>query len=187
MYTLDQTTLTLISALGGLMGAIGGTFAAIAAYHSAGIARKSVKLTREAEHAGFVRNVLAVANTVLAESLHVDNLSNKLIQGYETLFAFGNRSGSAGKEGLVGGVKKTKLDTLTPLQEKAREIIDNKNNLRSQSREELMDDLIDLDGCLGQIKRIQEQFDHALLDVERQIQTYRERAITTLPTGVANG
>lgn len=187
MYTLDQTTLTFISALGGFMGAIGGTFAAIAAYHSAGIARKSVNLAREAEHAGYVRNVLAVANTVLAESLHIDNLSNKLIQGYETLFAFGNRSGSAGKEGLIGGVKKTKLDTLAPLQEKAREIIENKNNLRSQSREQLMDDLIDLDGCLAQIKRIQEQFDHASMDVERQIQTCRESAMNIVPTGVANG
>lgn len=181
MYILDQTTLAFISAAGGFMGAIGGTFAAIAAYRSAGIARASFNRAQEAEHAGFERNVLAVANTVLAESIHTEELSNRLIQSYETLFSFGNRSGSAGKEGLIRGVKKATLETLTPLHEKAREIINNKNDLRSRSRDALMDVLIDFDGYFAQIKRLKEQFDHALVDIERQIYTFRERAITSVP------
>jgi len=177
MYVFDQTTVTFISAASGFIAAMGGTLAAIAAYRSAGIARTSVDRAREAEHTGFVRNVLAVANTVLAEAIHADALSNKLIQSYETLFAFGNRSASAGKEGLIGGVKKA-LDTLLPLQEKAREVINNKNNLRSHTKDDMMDVLTDFDECLVQIKRIKEQFNHALVDVARQIQTYEGRMAT---------
>lgn len=180
MFILDQTTVAYITAASGLMAAMGGTFSAIAAYRSAGIARISVDRAREAEHTGCIRNVLAIANTVLAEAILVDFLSSQLIQGYETLFAFGNRSGSAGKEGLIGGVIKTKNDTLIPLQEVARETIENKNNLRTHTSDELMGLLINFEGYIVQINRIKEQFKKVLADVERQILANEEKVTKSI-------
>lgn len=90
---MEQGTLAAISAVTGLIGAAGGLFAAIAAFRSAGTAKDAAKRAQEVDRRGLVRDVATTANNVIAESIRVDDIGNKLRLAYQTLITFSGRSG----------------------------------------------------------------------------------------------
>lgn len=75
--------------------AIGGAFVAYAAFRSARSADESIKRAEELEHRGLFRDVMVSANSIVAETLRIDDLANRLKREYQTLATFsGNTGGS---------------------------------------------------------------------------------------------
>jgi len=85
---MEQSILTAITAVTGIIAALGGLFAAIAAYRSAGAAKEAATHAQAVERRGLVHDVATAINNVVAESKRVDDLGNKLKQAYQTLAVF---------------------------------------------------------------------------------------------------
>lgn len=176
MCELDQNTLSAISAIGGVLGAVGGLFAAFAAFRSAGTAKDAANRAQQVEHRELMRDVVSAAQSVIAESLRIDDISNKLKMGYRTLFTFAGQTGGSRQEVLTAEVEK-KQQGVIPLQQEAMKLLEDKKTLRIKPEEELTDELVKFEGYLIQIRRVKEKLNHDLTEVERDNQTYREKAI----------
>lgn len=173
---MDQNTLTVIAAVTGLVSAVAGAFAAVAAFLSAGTAKDAAKHAERVERRGLLRDVLSVAQNVVAETMRVDDLANQLKQEYRTLATFSGQTGGSRPQLFIADVE-SKQQGIIPLQQEAMKIADKKESLRVSTEEELTNLLTKLDGYLVQTRRVKEKFAHDLESVQRDNQIYREKAI----------
>jgi len=176
MCILDQSTFSVISAAGGILGAAGGLFAAIAAFRSAGTAKDAAKHAQQVEHRTLVRDVIAAAQNVIAEGMRVDDISNKLKRGYRDLFEFAGQSSSSRQIILTEGVEK-KQHGVTPLQQESLKLVEGKKALLEKEEAELTDELVKYEGYVIQVRLVKEELEHDLATVERENQPHREKLI----------
>lgn len=87
---MDQNTASILS----IISALAGLFAAIAAFRSAGIAKDAARHAQEVERRELQRDVISAAQSIIAETMSVDDLAIKLKRGYKELAIFCGRSGS---------------------------------------------------------------------------------------------
>lgn len=179
MCTLDQATLSLISAAGGIIGAVGGLFAAVAAFRSAGTASQAAKNAQQVEHRELVRDVVSVAQSVIAESMRIDDISNKLKSGLRDLAKSRGQFGGKIQKALTEEVEK-KQKSVIPLQQEALKLLEDKKALRERSEEDLTDELVKFEGYQIQIRRVKENLQHDLIEVERDNQAFREKVINSI-------
>ena len=173
---MHEASLSLISAIGGAVAAVGGLFAAIAAFRSAGIAKSAAAHAQQVEHRSLVRDVTAAAQSVIAESLRVDDLSNNLKRACRDLSVFVGQTGGSREKVHIEDVEK-KQGEILPLQKEAMDSLENRESLRAMSYEELTELLIKFEGYLIQIRRIKEKLDQELASVDQQNQLFREKSI----------
>lgn len=173
---MEQGTLAAISAVAGLIGAAGGLFAAIAACRSAGTAKDAAKRAQEVDRRGLVRDVATAANNVVAETIRVDDIGNKLKQAYQTLATFSDQSGGSRLKLFIEEVER-KQNQVVPLQQEALALLEKRETFSNSSEDDLALLLTKLEGYLVQVRRVKEKFVHDLESVERDNQIYRENAI----------
>lgn len=171
---MDEGTLSLISAITGVVAAVGGLFAAIAAFRSAGTAKGAAARAQEVERRSILRDVNAAAQSVIAESFRVDDLSNNLKCAYRDHFVFAGR-GSRDK-GQVEKVERKQRE-VGALQQETMGSLENREALRAMSEEELTGLLTKFEGYLIQVRRVKEKLVQELASVEQQNQLFREKAI----------
>lgn len=177
---MNESTLSLIAAVGGVVAAVGGLFAAIAAFRSAGVAKSAAEHAQEVERRSLLRDVSAAAQSVIAESLRIDDLSNNLKRAYRQLSTFAGQTGGSRENLHIEEVEKKQRD-VGPLQQKGREFLENHEALRSMSEENLTESLTQFEGYLTQIRRVKEKLSQDLASVEQQNQLFREKAIKGAP------
>ena len=158
------------------MGAFGGFFAAVAAFWSAGTAKRSAEHALAVEKRSQVRDLASIANSVIAETMRVDDIADKLKTAYETLGVFAGATGGSRITMHVEAVK-SKQREMRPMQEKARDYAENWQSHRNFSEEELTSHLAEIEGSLIQVRRIKEKLLQELESVEEQNKTYRDKAI----------
>jgi len=141
---MDQDTLTVIAAVTGLVSAVAGGFAALAAFLSAGTAKDAARHAETVERRGLIRDVLSVAQNVVAETIRVDDLANQLKQEYRTLATFSGNNGGRRPQLFIADVE-SKHQGINPLQQEALKITDEKDSLRASTEEELTNLLTKLD------------------------------------------
>jgi len=173
---MDPGTLAAISAVTGLVGAAGGLFAAVAAFRSAGTAKDAANRAQEVDRRGLVRDVATVANNVIAETIRVDDIGNKLKQAHQTLATFSGQSGGSRPKLFIDDVQKKQREVV-PLQQEALALLEKRETFSNSNEDELAQLLAKMEGYLVQIRRVKEKFIHDLESVERDNQMYREKAI----------
>ena len=163
---MEQSTLAAIAAVTGFVGALGGLFAAIAAYRSADAAKEAARQTHEVERRGLVRDIAIAANNVIAETMRVDDLGNKLKQAYQTLATLSYQTGGSEPKLHIEEVER-KQKGIVPLQQEALNLIEQFEFLRKSPEDELVKLLTKMEGYLVHARRVKEKFDHDLESVER--------------------
>ncbi|HHJ16273.1 MAG TPA: hypothetical protein ENJ80_06205 [Gammaproteobacteria bacterium] len=177
---MDQGTLSMISAVGGVVAAFGGLFAALAAFRSAGIAKNAADRAQEVERRSLIRDVTASAQAVIAESLRVDDLSNNLKREYKDLSIFSGGVGGSREKVHVDAVEEKQRGVMS-LQQEALSTLENGEALRGMSEETLSGLLAKYEGYLIQIRRVKEKLLLELGSVEKQNYLFREKAIKGSP------
>ncbi len=173
---IEQSTLSLISAVGGLVAAIGGLVAAAAAFRSAGTARDAANRAQQTERRALLRDVLMAAHNVIAETMRVDDLGNKLKGEYRSLAIFAGQLGGS-REKLHTNMVEEKQRGLQPLQQEALKTIEDQASWKDLPEDELTNLLTRLSSHLIQIRRVKEKFLQDLNSVEGENRTYRESAM----------
>jgi hypothetical protein len=174
---VEQGKLAAISAVMGLIGAAGGLFAAIAAFRSAGTAREASKRAQEVDRRGLVRDVATTANNVIAETIRVDDVGNKLKREYQALATFSGQSGGSRSKLVIEEVER-KQEGVVPLQQEAHAILERREIFSNSSEDDLALLLTKLEGHVVQIRRVKEKLLHDLDSVEKDNRRYREKAMT---------
>jgi hypothetical protein len=171
---VEQSTLSLIPAVTGVLAAIGGLFAAIAAFRSAGIAKTAADRAEKVERRALLRDVITSLQNVSTETMRVDDLANNLKRSYGDLFTFaGDRSRSKPK---IEEVEKLQ-GKITVFQQEAMKSLEDQKALRGLSEEQLAELLTKYDGYLQHIKGLKEKFTFELESTEQPNRIYREKAI----------
>ena len=85
-----------------------GPFSALAAFVSAAIAYQANRNVAKSDRVRQVREVSLLANKVVAATIHIDDLSNELEMGYQTLFMFAGQGGSSRLKLYVDEVERSK-------------------------------------------------------------------------------
>ena len=70
-----------------------GPFSALVAFVSAAIAYQANRNVVKSDRVRQVREVLLLANKVVAATIHIDDLASELKMGYQTLFTFAGQGG----------------------------------------------------------------------------------------------
>ncbi|MCP4487634.1 MAG: hypothetical protein GY820_10015 [Gammaproteobacteria bacterium] len=175
---IDQNTISALTAVASLIGALGGLFAAIAAFRSAGTAKASAAQALAVEKRSQVRDLSNLSNSVLAETMRVDDIANKLKTAYQTLAVFAGASGGS-RIKLHTDAVETKQREIGPIQDRAREYAENWQQNRKLGEEELTTHLAEIEGYLIQVRRVKEKLLQELESVEEQNKTYRDKAINS--------
>lgn len=173
---MEQSTLSLISAVSGLVAAAGGLFAAVAAFRSAGTAKEAANRAQHTERRALLRDILMAAQSIIAETMRVDDLGNKLKSEYRSLAIFAGQLGGS-KQKLHTDMVEQKQQGTFPLQQEALKIIEDQTSWETLSENELTSLLTKLGGYLIQIKRVKANFTQELNSVESENRTFRENAI----------
>lgn len=180
MYAMDQNTLSIIAAVGGVVAAFGGLFAAIAAFRSAGVAKISAVRAQEIERRSLIREVATSAQAVIAESLRIDDLSNNLKREYKDLSIFSGGTGGSREKVHFDAVEEKQKGVIS-LQQDALSTLEDGEMLRGMTEEALSGLLTKYEGYLIQIRRVKEKLVLELGSVEQQNHLFREKAIKGSP------
>ncbi len=151
-----------------------GPFSALAAFVSAAIAYQANRNVAKSDRVRQVREVSLLANKVVAATIHIDDLSNELEMGYQTLFMFAGQGGSSRLKLYVDEVEK-KQTAIGPMQQAARSVLD--NDPQKLSDEQITDRLLEFEGNLAHLDRVREKFHHDLASIESQNQRRRARRV----------
>jgi len=169
---MEQNVLSFIAVVTGLIGAIAGLYAAFTAYRSAGMAKSAAKHAQETDRRGLAREVSSITNKIVAESVRVDDIANKLKQSYRALAVFNGQTNGSRPELFIESVADQQKH-IVPLQQEAIDLLDKRDVFRKFSEEELTQLLLKIEGNLLHIRRVKEKFMLDLESVERDIQTFR--------------
>ena len=174
---IGQETLSLASAIGGLIGALGGFFAAFAAFRSAGTAKTAVRQAAESEQRRLFGLVVETAQKVVTEHMRVAELAQRLKREYRDLFTFAGQSGGTRLKVYLDGIEKTEKE-VTALERNASEWLLDAKTRKDIPEDEVAELLFRFNGDLGRLRVAKEGFKEDLASVETQNRAYRERALS---------
>ena len=152
-----------------------GPFSALAAFVSAAIAYQANRNVAKSDRVRQVREVSLLANKVVAATIHIDDLSNELKMGYQTLFTFAGQGGGSSRLKLYVDEVEKKQTAIGPMQQAAWSVLD--NDPQKLSDEQITDRLLEFEGNLAHLDRVREKFHHDLASIESQNQLYRQAVI----------
>jgi hypothetical protein len=148
---------------------------ALAAAVSAGIAYWSNKDAAKRDRENRVREVSLLANRVVAATVRVDDLANKLKLAYQTLFTFAGQGAGGSRLKLYTDEIEKKQKGIGPMQTAARGVLD--NGVAKLSDEKISEWMLEFDGNIAHLERVREKFHVDLASVESQNGTFREKAL----------
>ena len=126
-----------------------GPFSALAAFVSAAIAYQANWNVAKSDRVRQVREVSLLANKVVAATIHIDDLSNELKMGYQTLFTFAGQGGGGSRLKLYVDEVEKKQTAIGPMQQAARSVLD--NDPQKLSDEQITDSLLEFEGNLAHL------------------------------------
>lgn len=147
------------SDISSLIAATGGLVAAIAAGISAYVAKQSADRAASIDRRSQMREAVTLANSIVADTIRVDDLANKLKRLYRDGAMLAGQSGGSRSKLAIGEVEK-KQASIGPIQESTREVVENWRALESKGDSEFTELLAELDGNFVQVKRVKEKFLH---------------------------
>lgn len=174
-----QETLVLLPVIGGLVAAAGGVWAARAAHRSAVTAQEAARHAEKVDRRGLLRDVCVTAHRVVAESLQIGSLLEELKTEYRMLASSVGESGSSREKLLIQRAEGQQKE-ISPLQEEARRLIQERAQLGTASEERLTELLSKFDGYLVQVLRIKDSLDRQLAATAGDNRIHRERRIKAL-------
>lgn len=176
MSAAPTETWAIASAIAGIVSAIGGAFAAYAAFRSARSADDSTKRSEELERRGLFRDVMAAANNIVAETLRIDDLGNRLKREYQSLAAFSGNTGGSRVKLYIEEVERKQTE-IGPIQQQARAALEDMERLRNAPEQVLVEQLTSFEGRLIQVRRMKDKIAYELAAIEKDNLIYREKAI----------
>lgn len=176
---MSQETISLISAIAGLIAAIGGLWAARAAQRSAVTAQEAARHVQSVERRGVLRDLIAAAHGVIAESIQVNSLVEEVGSEIRTLAIYtGNLGGSSEK--LVIEKAETKRSEILPLQEEAQKLVEGHALLTDASEEDLTQALIKFEGYVVRVRRVKDDLEREVVQLTSQNRVHYENRINAL-------
>ena len=118
-----------------------------------------------------VREVSRVANKVVETTIYVDDLSDKLIGGYNALFRQANAGGGSAYKLAIGEVEKEK-EAIGPMRQAAQAVLD--EGPQKLADEQITERLLALEGYQVHLDRVRHKFDRDLASVEARIRSYQK-------------
>ena len=119
---------------------------------------------------------MSCASNIVAETLRIDDLGNRLRSEYQTLAVFSGNVGGSRVKLYIDEVER-KQSECGPTQQQARAVLEDTERLRIAQERELVDLLAKFDGLLIQVRRIKEKLTYDLGAVEKDNLIFREKAI----------
>lgn len=177
---MDQITLAMISAIGGLIGAFGAAFAAFAAFRSAGVAKTAVDQASKSEKKRNFSNAVQAAQRVVAEHSRVIEMGGRLKGQYQTLFTFAGGTGSSRLQFYLGRIEDTEAEIAT-FEQSAAQWLSTAMGQINDPPEIVENKLYEFSGYLARLEALKEGFREEMVDLEKQNQTYREQALSRIP------
>ncbi len=173
---MTPETLSVVTAIGGLVAAVGGLFAAFAAFRPAGFARAPVEQRTELERRQFIRLVAEAAQKVETEYMRVTAVTPRLKRAYKDLFTFAGHSGGSRLTRYLEEIEESE-EEVAALMDEAGSFLTGLKSRLDIPEVELADLLHKFNGYLGRLRVAKEGFRDDLASVERQNEAYRERAL----------
>lgn len=174
-----QEIITLIPALAALMAVAGGVWAARAAQRSAVCAQEAAKHAEKVERRGLLRDLTTTAHRLVAESLQMGPLIQELTTEYRILATLSGQSGGS-REKLLIQRAEGKQKEISPLQEEAQKLLEERAQLLNASEEDLTQALSRFDGYLIQVLRTKDSLGRELAAVAGDNRIHREGRIKGL-------
>ncbi|WP_324778615.1 hypothetical protein [Thiobacillus sedimenti] len=169
----------IASAIAAVVSAIGGAFAAVAAFRSADAARDAARSADDANRRAILREVSAVAASILGAVLGVKSRAAELISEYQSAEIF---SGSREHSGLRELQKNTR-----ELQEKAESFVadaglfaNGATQLAASPAEDIDRVLVRLSGNLQLIQTIRDELDRKHAAISSQNSQHRKVALQSM-------
>lgn len=176
MDITDPAVLALISAVSGALGGLASVLAAIAAFRAAGAAKQSALHAQAVERRQLLRDVVAAAQNVVSDARRIDDVANLLKRGYSDLFRFAGQSGGSRQKLYIDEVEKKQQQVAGTRDVAGRHAAD-PELLGNMPEAELLALYTALHGHHVEVKRLRVTLEHELESVERDLQTYREKAL----------
>ncbi len=175
---MPSDPVSIIAAVAGAIAAAGGLWAARAAQISASSAQQALSRAENAERRQLLKQLLADAHGVVAESSRVASLVEEVKSEYRTLAVFtGNTGGS--RETLYVARADAKLSDVLSPQEEAKKLIEEQASLRDASEEDLTQASSKFQGHLVHVRRLREELEREQSAIAAQNQLYRENRINS--------
>lgn len=146
-----------IATIAAVVSAIGGAFAAIAAFRSAGAAQASAKHAADVEHRALVRDVLAVAASIIRDAARARLIADALPDAYKTLHALAG-SGSGSNEGIAIAKVEAKADAIAPSAQRAKNVGNDYATLYKASADDLSNMLAGLTADQVNVRALLDDF-----------------------------
>ncbi len=122
--------------------------------------------------------MVIAANSVVSETIRVDDLGNKLKLAYQTLAAFTGQVGGSRPKLFIEEVEQ-KQKEIGPIQQEVRELLEKRESFNHLSLEDLALLLTKIEGYLVHVRRVKEKFIHDLESVERDNQMHHDKEINS--------
>ena len=176
---MSQEIINWISALAGLVAAGGGLWAARAAHQSAVTAQEAARHAESVERRAVLRDLVATAHSVIAESMRINALVEEVKIEIRTLARYtGNVGGSSEK--LVIEEAETKHSEILPLHDEAQKLIEGRSLLTDASEEDLTQALSKFDGYLIRVRRVKDDLEREVASLASQNRVHYESRINAL-------
>jgi len=170
-----------LTAAGTVLGSIAAIWAAVAAARSANAAREAIAQAALAERQRYERELARTANQVIAVSLAVTDLGDKLKIAYQSLFGFSGGRGGSREEVLRKAVETTQQGALE-MQTAARQLLESRTTWKDNTDDVLSAHLSTHEGNVVHLDRVRRKFERELDGVEGQNAQYRERVLNSSPS-----
>jgi len=174
-----QEIITLAPAIAALMAVAGGVWAARAAHRSAVSAQQAVRHAETVERRGLLRELTTTAHRLVAESLQMGSLIQELTTEYRILATLSGQSGGSREKLLIQRAEAKQKD-VSPLQEEAQKLLEERAQLLDASEEDLTQALSKFDGYLIQVLRTKDSLGRELAAVAGDNRIHREGRIKSL-------
>ena len=99
-------------------------------------------------------------------TIYVDDLSDKLIGGYNALFRQANAGGGSAYKLVIAEVEKEK-EAIGPMQQAAQAVLD--EGPQKLADEQITERLLEFEGYLEHLHRVRDKFNRDLATVEAQL------------------
>lgn len=174
-----QETILLLSAIAGLLAIAGSVWAARAAHQSALTAQAAAQRAEQVDRRSLLRDLSTAAHRLVAESLQINSLIEELKTEYRVAATSAGQSGSS-REKLLIQRADAKQKEVSPLQENAQKLIEERALLGDTSEAELTQMLLKFDGYLVEVLRVRESLQRELAATAGDNRIHRERRLRAL-------
>jgi len=174
-----QETILLLSAIAALVAVAGGIWAARAAHQSALSAQAAAQRAEQVDRRGLLRDLSTAAHRLVAESLQINSLIEELKTEYRLAATSAGQSGSS-REKLLIQRAEAKQKEVSPLQDDAQKLLEERALLGDTSEAELTQMLLKFDGYLVQVLRVKEGLQRELAATAGDNRIHREGRLRAL-------